>query len=141
MNIDLVYMKTDGTNKLVPLTPQQVKAGKGILDGTTAKIKMLPEQVAWFEADTTWVQYKDRFMPCIMRKTDEAVYSVLKDMRYYDPAATGTDDDIITVTVTEANTLAQALGLTITTDKRADGQQYVSSARGDYSRYKRLKVV
>ena len=94
VNIDLVYMKTDGTNKLVPLTPQQVKAGKGILDGTTAKIKMLPEQVAWFEADTTWNVYRDRFMPCIMRKTDEEVYNRLKDMRYYDPAATGTDDDL-----------------------------------------------
>ncbi len=93
VNIDLVYMKTDGTNELQALTPQQVKVGKGILDGTTARIKMMPQQVSWFEADSTWAVYKDRFMPCIIRKTDEAVYEALKDMRYYDPAATGTDDD------------------------------------------------
>ena len=93
VNLDLVYMKTDGTNELQPLTPQQVKVGKGVFDGSPARIKMMPQQVAWFEADSTWAAYKDRFMPCIIRKTDEGVYKALESMRYYDPAATGNDED------------------------------------------------
>lgn len=93
VNLDLVYMKTDGKNELQPLTPQQVKIGKGVFDGSPARIKMMPQQVAWFEADSTWAKYKDRFMPCIIRKTDVGVYNALEDMRYYDPAATGYDDE------------------------------------------------
>ena len=52
-NIDMIYMVTDGDNKIDPIKPEQVTIGKGVLDGTQAKIKMLPQQVAWFEADTT----------------------------------------------------------------------------------------
>ena len=91
-NVDLVYMKTDGINKLQPMTPQQIKIGKGVLDGTTASIKMMPQQVAWFEADSTWVKYKDRFMPCLIRLNDSGVKDALKDMSYYDPANEGTDN-------------------------------------------------
>ena len=93
-SLDLVYMKTDGENALLPLTPQQLKIGNGVFDGSpAARIKMMPQQVAWFEADTAWAKYKDRFTPCIIRKTDEGVYKALEDMRYYDPAATGYDDE------------------------------------------------
>ena len=93
-SLDLVYMKTDGKNALLPLTPQQVKVGNGVFDGSpAARIKMMPQQVAWFEADSAWAKYKDRFTPCIIRKTDEGVYKALEDMRYYDPAATGYDDE------------------------------------------------
>jgi len=91
-NIDLVYMKTDGLNKLEPMTPQQIKIGKGVLDGTTASLKMMPQQVAWFEADTTWAKYKDRFLPCLIRLTDPGVKEALEDMSYYDPANHGTDN-------------------------------------------------
>jgi hypothetical protein len=90
-NIDLVYMKTDGLNKLLPMTPQQIKIGKGVLDGTTASLKMMPQQVEWFEADTTWAKYKDRFLPCLIRLSDPAIQKALKDMSYYDPANTGVD--------------------------------------------------
>ncbi len=93
VNLDLVYMKTDGVNELQPLTPQQVKIGKGVFDGSPARIKMMPQQVAWFEADSTWAKYKDRFMPCIIRKSDVGVYKALESMRYYDPAATGYDQE------------------------------------------------
>ncbi len=93
-SLDLVYMKTDGENALLPLTPQQLKIGNGVFDGSpAARIKMMPQQVAWFEADTAWTKYKDRFTPCIIRKTDEGVYKALESMRYYDPAATGYDDE------------------------------------------------
>ena len=91
-NVDLVYMKTDGLNKLLPMTPQQIKIGKGVLDGTTARLKMMPQQVEWFEADSSWATYKDRFMPCIIRLSDPAVQKALKDMAYYDPANTGADN-------------------------------------------------
>ncbi len=91
-NIDLVYMKTDGLNKLEPMTPQQIKIGEGVLEGTTARLKMMPQQVAWFEADTTWAKYKDRFLPCLIRLTDPGVKDALVDMSYYDPANHGTDN-------------------------------------------------
>ena len=54
-------------------------------------------------------------------------------------------DDIITVELTEPNTLAAKLGLTVTTDSKssvwAHDYQYVTGIRGDYSNVHRLKVV
>ena len=91
-NVDLVYMKTDGINELQPLTPQQIKIGKGVLDGTNARLKMMPQQVAWFEADSTWAKYKDRFLPCIIKLSDSGIQDALEDMSYYDPANKGTDN-------------------------------------------------
>ena len=91
-NVDLVYMKTDGINELQPMTPQQIKIGKGVLEGTSARLKMMPQQVAWFEADTTWAAYKDRFLPCIIRLNDSGIQDALEDMSYYDPANWGTDN-------------------------------------------------
>ena len=90
-NLDLVYMVTDGENHLDPLTPQMVRIGKGVFEGTSARLKMMPQQVAWFEADSTWAAYKDRFMPCVVRLTDPGIKEALKPMAYYDPANTGTD--------------------------------------------------
>ncbi len=90
-NVDLLYLVTDGDNHIDPITPQQVRIGRGVLDGTTAKFKMLPQQVEWFEADTTWNKYRDRFMPCIIKPGDDAVRKSLKDFAYYDMAATGYD--------------------------------------------------
>ena len=91
VNLDLVYLVTDGDNHIDPIKPDQVTIGQGVLAGTTAKIKMMPQQVAWFEADTTWNQYKDRFLPCIIKPGDEGVKKALKDMAYYDMASTGYD--------------------------------------------------
>ena len=91
-NMDMLYLVTDGDNHISPITPQQVKIGKGVFDGSTnAVIKMLPEQVALFEADSAWAAYKDRFRPCIIHEGDEGVLSALKPMAYYDMAATGYD--------------------------------------------------
>ena len=91
-NIDMLYLVTDGPNRIDPITPQQVKLGRGVLAGTTAQIKMMPKQLEWFEADTTWNKYRDRFLPCIIQPTDDEVKSALKDMAYYDMAHTGYDD-------------------------------------------------
>ena len=90
-NLDLLYLVTDGTNHIDPIKPDQVTIGKGVLDGTTAKIKMMPQQVAWFEADTTWNKYKDRFMACIIKPGDNGILKALKPMAYYDMAHTGYD--------------------------------------------------
>ena len=90
-DLDLLYMVTDGDNHIEPMTPQMITIGKGVFEGTQARIKMMPQQVAWFEADSSWAEYKDRFMPCVVRFTDPSLKSALKDMAYYDPANTGTD--------------------------------------------------
>ena len=50
-NIDMLYLVTDGPNRIDPITPQQVKLGRGVLAGTTAQIKMMPKQLEWFEAE------------------------------------------------------------------------------------------
>ena len=90
-DLDLLYMVTDGINHIVPMTPQMITIGKDVFKGSPARLKMMPQQVAWFEADDTWAEYKDRFMPCVVRFTDPGIKKALKDMAYYDPANTGTD--------------------------------------------------
>ena len=92
-NLDLLYMVTDGENHLDPMTPQMIKIGKGVFDGTNARLKMMPQQVAWFEEDPLWAAYKDRFMPCVIRFSDPGIKEALKGMEYYDPAAEGSDDN------------------------------------------------
>ena len=91
--LEMLYLVTDGTNHIDAITPQQVKIGQGVLDGTKAKIKMMPQQVAWFEADSSWVKYKDRFMPCIIQPTDAGFKKALEDATYYDRAHTDGDTD------------------------------------------------
>ena len=90
--LEMLYLVTDGTNHIDPIKPSQVKIGKGVLEGTDAKIKMMPQQVAWFEADSAWMPYKDRFLPCIIRPADAYIRKALKDMAYYDTAHEGYDD-------------------------------------------------
>lgn len=89
--LDMLYLVTDGDNHIAPITPQQVKLGRGVLEGTNAKIRMMPQQLEWFLADSTWAQYKDRFMPCIIQPTDEGFKAALADQPYYDKAHTGYD--------------------------------------------------
>ena len=93
-DLDLLYMETDGINHMTPMTPQMISIGNGVFDGTTARIKMMPQQVAWFEADSAWAKYKERFMPCVIRLTDPGIMAALKPMAYYDPANTGTDPSV-----------------------------------------------
>lgn len=67
-----------------------------------------------------WAQYADHINP------DNATYS---------------DEEIITVTLTEANTLAEKLGLTMTIKDGYSGTRYVGGLKGDYSKVHKLKVV
>ena len=90
-DLDLLYMVTDGENHIEPMTPQMISIGKDVFKDSPARLKMMPQQVAWFEADDAWAAYKDRFMPCVVRLSDPGVKKALKDMAYYDPANTGTD--------------------------------------------------
>ena len=91
VNLDMLYLVTDGTNHIDPIKPSQVKIGQGVLAGTNAIIKMMPQQVEWFEADSAWTAYKDRFVPCIIQPTDDGIKAALKPMAYYDMAHTGND--------------------------------------------------
>ncbi|MBR4240105.1 MAG: leucine-rich repeat protein [Prevotella sp.] len=90
-NLDLLYMVTDGLNHITPMTPQMISIGKGVFDKTQARLKMLPQQVSWFENDSAWAPYKDRFLPCVIKVGDEGIKKALVDMAYYDPANVGTD--------------------------------------------------
>ena len=73
---------------------------------------------------TRWAQYADHINP---------------DKDY-------SSDEIMVVTVTEPNTLAQKLGLTVTTDTHTLGSYggdiyFVNSLKGDYSKIHKLKVI
>ncbi len=92
-DLDLLYMVTDGTNHIDLIKPEQVKIGNGVFDGTDARIKMMPQQVEWFAADSSWVKYKDRFMPCVIQPGDDGIKEALKGMEYYDMAHTGYDTE------------------------------------------------
>lgn len=95
-NIDMLYCVTDGDNHLEALKPSQVRAGKGMLDGSPdCIIKMLPQQLEWFKADTAWVKYEDRFRACIIQPGDEGVMKALKNFRYYTPCSNDTWDGYI----------------------------------------------
>ena len=90
-DLDLLYMVTDGDNHIEPMTPQMITIGEDVFKDSPARLKMMPQQVAWFEADEGWAEYKERFMPCVVRFTDPGIKQALKKMAYYDPANTGTD--------------------------------------------------
>ena len=62
---------------------------------------------------------------------------------HINPESTNSDyTEIITVVLTEPNTLAEKLGLTITTDWASGfGGNYVKGIKGDYSQIYKLKVI
>lgn len=81
---DLVECVTDGVpNHLEPLTPQRIRAGKGMFDGSPCRLKMTPEQTVLFGNDPAWSEYRDRFMPCLVNFSDLAVRHVFTDMNYH----------------------------------------------------------
>ncbi len=77
-----------GANYPEPLTPEQIKLGKGVFAGCpNLRLKMTERQMKWFEADSAWAKYKDKFLPCLFYISDKAVKSALSDLRYYAVAA------------------------------------------------------
>ena len=89
--IEMLYLATDGDNHIDLITPQQVKIGKGVFDGTDARIKMMPQQVDEFMRDSSWVEYKERFTPCIIKPGDEGIRKALSFAAYADKAHEGND--------------------------------------------------
>ena len=77
-----------GDNYPEPLTPDKIRLGKGVFAGCpNLRLKMTERQVKWFEADSTWAEYKDKFSPCLFYIADKAVKSALSDLRFYADAA------------------------------------------------------
>lgn len=81
--IDMLYLRTDGSNIAEPLTPTMLQLGKGVFDHSPkVRFKMTERQTRQFAADTTWVKYQDRFMPCLFLPADPVVVSKLSDLKY-----------------------------------------------------------
>lgn len=102
-DFNLIYLRTEGKgeaelfnpgswefgkNYAQPLRPEQIKLGNYVFaDCPNVRFKMQPQQVAWFEADSTWAVYKDQFLPCFIIPGDQAVRKVLKDLCFTSSAA------------------------------------------------------
>ena len=86
--VDMIYLRTDGINEAEPMQPSVVRLGKGVFDGSpNVRFRMTEQQKKWFEADTTWVKLKDRFVPCLFKPADAVVLSKLKDLKYQNDVA------------------------------------------------------
>ena len=104
--VDLVYMVTDQKNfasqigewtfegnHLTALTPQQLKIGKDVFaNSPKVRLKMMPQQVAWFESDSTWATYRERFLPVVFHTDDEGVTSALEPLTYSNPSGFDPDE-------------------------------------------------
>ena len=81
--VDMLYLRTDGSNIAEPLRPNVVQLGNGVFAGSPkVRFKMTDRQMEWFQADTTWAKYQDRFLPCLFLPNDPVVLSKLSDLKY-----------------------------------------------------------
>ena len=81
--VDMLYLRTDGSNIAEPLTPRMLQLGDGVFDQSPkVRFKMTDRQTEWFAADTTWAKYQDRFLPCLFLPADPVVVSKLSDLKY-----------------------------------------------------------
>jgi len=81
--VDMLYLRTDGSNIAQPLTPNMLQVGDGVFDNSPkVRFKMTDRQMDWFQADTTWAKYQDRFLPCLFLPADPVVVSKLSDLKY-----------------------------------------------------------
>ena len=81
--IDMLYLRTDGSNIAEPLTPAMLHLGSGVFDQSPkVRFKMTDRQMEWFAADSAWVKYQDRFLPCLFLPADPVVVSKLSDLKY-----------------------------------------------------------
>jgi hypothetical protein len=84
-SVGLVFMKRPTTTfgSVRALTPAMIRLGDRVFDNTPKlMLKMMPQQVEQFMADSAWASYKDKFMPCLITPVDAAVKSALSDLRY-----------------------------------------------------------
>ncbi|MGX8696201.1 MAG: leucine-rich repeat protein, partial [Prevotella sp.] len=81
----LVYLSHATTTRgsVKPLTPQTLRLGDRVFDDTPKlTLKMMPQQMEAFLADSAWASYKDKFAPCLFKPIDSKVKSLLSDLRY-----------------------------------------------------------
>ena len=82
-HVDMLYLRTDGSNIAEPLTPRMLQIGNGVFDKSPkVRFKMTERQMELFAADTAWVKYQDRFLPCLFLPADPVVVSKLSDLKY-----------------------------------------------------------
>ena len=82
-HVDMLYLRTDGSNIAEPLTPAMLQLGNGVFDQSPkVRFKMTDQQTRMFAADTTWAKYQDRFLPCLFLPADPVVVSRLSDLKY-----------------------------------------------------------
>lgn len=108
--VDLLYGVTDQKSFLAqiggltleadhiePMTPEMIQIGKGVFHGSPkARLKMMPQQLKQFMADSNWVAYKDRFLPCVITTGDEGLKKTFRELRYYNPSGSSPEywDDV-----------------------------------------------
>ena len=84
-SMGLVFLSHSGTlrGSVKPLTPNTLRLGDGVFENTPKlKLKVMPQQMEAFMADSAWASYKDKFVPCLFKPIDSKVKSVLSDLRY-----------------------------------------------------------
>lgn len=106
--INMLYFRTDGTNSVEAMSPQRVILGKDVFAGSpNFKVKMMNTAVDEFKADTSWVKYEDRFLPCFIQTEDEILTDIFKEcgMEYNSPIWNDEFDIYDVMKVTDPATL------------------------------------
>lgn len=86
--VDMLYLRTDGSNIAQPLTPKMLQVGSGVFDQSPkVRFKMTERQTEQFAADSAWVKYQDRFLPALFLPVDPVVVSKLSDLKYHTDVA------------------------------------------------------
>ena len=86
--VDMLYLRTDGSNVAEPLTPRMVQLGKGVFSGSPdVRLKMTERQLDWFRADSAWCKWQDRFFPALFLPADPVVVSKLSSLKYQNDVA------------------------------------------------------
>ena len=84
-SMGLVYLSHATTTRgsVKPLTPNTLRLGDRVFDNTPKlKLKVMPQQMEAFMADSAWASYKNKFTACLFKPVDSKVNSRLSDLRY-----------------------------------------------------------
>ena len=106
--INMLYFRTDGGNSVEAMSPNRVQLGKDVFkDSPKFRVKMVTTAVDEFKADTSWVKYEDRFLPCFILTEDPALKEALEacSLKYYSPVWKETFDIYDVTKVTDHATL------------------------------------
>lgn len=100
--VNMLYMVTDGFNTAKEMLPDSVRLAKGVFDGCDKlKIKMMWDAKDKFLSDSTWANYKDKFLPCFFQPLDEEVAGAMKDAGLRYKSANNETWDVMDVTLTQ----------------------------------------